>query len=519
METNASPAAPIPPRGLFRRIFSWKTLRRLLLTAAVLYTLAAVVMAIETWRGRRAWAAYKLEQEALGEPLEIEAFKPKPVPDDQNFATTPLLKPLLSYHYDRTPGKAHQLVWENPTGLQYVQAINHTARMPKGTNAPSMGNAIKSQTTDIPAWAGFYRGNTNYPQAAADAKPGAVVLTALSKYQAEIDEIRTASKRPFSQFDIHVQEGVDALLPQLAVLKSFSSMIRLSALAHLSLGQRGEAFEDLELCFRIANTLSTEPTLISQLVRIALLSIGTETAWEGFQQHAWTEPQLNRLQEIASKFNLLEDYQFAMRSERAFGNKLLDRLIQGGYDAASTGLVDEGSARVMKLVPIGWFYQNKLTINRMHASMVFTSVDPKKRRAFPERAEALENAFVHASITPYNMLARMLMPALAKAAAKSARGQAGLDFLQIASALEKHRLAQGAYPKSLEGLTPNQLKTIPNDLIDGKPLRYRLETHGGYTLYSIGWDAKDDDGKPVGFKKLPSISERELGDWIWTVAP
>jgi hypothetical protein len=61
----------------------------------------------------------------------------------------------------------------------------------------------------------------------------------------------------------------------------------------------------------------------------------------------------------------------------------------------------------------------------------------------------------------------------------------------------------------------------PKDVIDGKPLRYRLEA-GRFVLYSVGWNAKDDGGeyppKTVGNPEaLRGTARRapEGGDWVW----
>jgi hypothetical protein len=38
-------------------------------------------------------------------------------------------------------------------------------------------------------------------------------------------------------------------------------------------------------------------------------------------------------------------------------------------------------------------------------------------------------------------------------------------------------------------------------------LKYRRTNGGGYLLYSVGWDEKDDGGV--------AAQSREEGDWVW----
>ena len=86
------------------RLVRW--LKRIAFTLAVLITLVAVVVVFENWRGNRAWRNYLAEQEAKGEVLDWRKLVPAPVPDDQNFAKTPLLAKLTDYTYDPESGQA-----------------------------------------------------------------------------------------------------------------------------------------------------------------------------------------------------------------------------------------------------------------------------------------------------------------------------------------------------------------------------------------------------------------------------
>ena len=54
------------------------------------------------------------------------------------------------------------------------------------------------------------------------------------------------------------------------------------------------------------------------------------------------------------------------------------------------------------------------------------------------------------------------------------------------------------------------------DVIDGKPLRYKPETDGGYVLYSIGWDQKDDGGEIAWTRQGKGTGvDIGKGDWVW----
>src|ERR1043166_4893454 len=73
-----------------------KLLRRALVSLAVLGTGVGLFYAEENFRGKRAWEKYRQELESHGDQLDWKSFIPKPVPDDQNFAMTPLIQSSFS---------------------------------------------------------------------------------------------------------------------------------------------------------------------------------------------------------------------------------------------------------------------------------------------------------------------------------------------------------------------------------------------------------------------------------------
>ena len=85
-------------------MFSWRTGRRLLIGCAAFITLICIVYLVENIHGKRTWEKFRAKMIAAGEPLDPKELLPDPVPDDQNFAMTPLLD--YEYHNgsrDRPP--------------------------------------------------------------------------------------------------------------------------------------------------------------------------------------------------------------------------------------------------------------------------------------------------------------------------------------------------------------------------------------------------------------------------------
>src|SRR5262245_18606230 len=92
-ENSESPlSGPSSFLRLGRWLFSWRGIRTILLVLVWPLTLIALFYGIENWRGSRAWKQSRQVLQAKGAVLEFSGMVPKQIPDDRNFAATPLVK-------------------------------------------------------------------------------------------------------------------------------------------------------------------------------------------------------------------------------------------------------------------------------------------------------------------------------------------------------------------------------------------------------------------------------------------
>ncbi len=89
----------------------------------------------------------------------------------------------------------------------------------------------------------------------------------------------------------------------------------------------------------------------------------------------------------------------------------------------------------------------------------------------------------------------VLMPAFGHAARIAFRTALLRDATLTTIALELYRRKAGSIPESLSELVSTFLPSVPVDLADGQPIRYK-RFGDSYTLYSIGSDRIDNGGKP-----------------------
>lgn len=70
-------------------------------------------------------------------------------------------------------------------------------------------------------------------------------------------------------------------------------------------------------------------------------------------------------------------------------------------------------------------------------------------------------------------------------------------MLVAAVAVERWKLRHGKYPESLGQIVPELLSTVRADLMDNRPLRFKLTVDGAaLCVYSVGDDGRDDGGDP-----------------------
>lgn len=511
----------------------WRNFKRFIFGVVCFITLVALFYAEEDWRGLRALNQFKQQWAAKGEKFDFKDVIPPPVPEDQNFALTPIVYSSYGQILTRD-GK------EIPSNERDTNFVNRL-KMPitrDNDDWPTNGggNWDRATLTDLKPWQDYYRrlaATTNlFPVSPQPQSPAADVLLALSKYDSTIEELRAASKLPYSRFPIEYDKDEPAaiLLPHLAMMKSCVHVLRLRATAELEIGQSDKALEDVKLMLYLSQSMRTEPVLISHLVRIAMVAITLQPVYQGLAEHKWSDSQLAVLNAELGRFDFLADYELAMHGEMAFGLaeteywrrsrnlQALDYDESGGYNGGSTHIW-------MRLAPASFFYRNELTIAQMHEQWTLPLVDLQNRtvsaKTVRENQAAGEKELQHG--WPYNVLARMIFPALNKCIVKFVRAQLSLDLARTAIALERYRLAHGEYPESLDALEPQLIEKVPHDIIGGQPLHYRRTNDGQFVLYSVGWNETDDGGVVV-FKRGSSPGRDEgpssqvdldQGDWVW----
>lgn len=503
-----------------------RNLKRFLFACACLVTLIALAYAEEDWRAKYDWEKFKHEWQAKGESFDRQSVVPASVPDDQNFALTPIVftcyGSMLTRNGKEIPYKDRPKNFINRLQMSVVRDDD---------DWPTNGNWQKSQLTDLRPWQSYYRklaATTNlFPVTPQPQSPAADVLLALSKYDATIEEVRQASQLPYARFPLEYDKDYPGaiLLPHLASLKRLSQTLELRAIAELQNGQSDKALDDIKLILRLTDSIRGEPFLISQLVRIAMCQIALQPIYEGLAEHEWLEAQLVELDSELAKLDFLSDYKLAMRGEMVlcqagtfdYLRKNPEQILNWGNNFMG-GNPPLFARLICHLIPSAWFYRNELNCTRAIVKYYLPQADVDQAMVSPSSVRRADAAIAretkHANL--YNIFERIMLPGLSGAVERFVYGQNAANIARAAIALERYHLEQGNYPDSLDALELVFIKQLPDDIISGRPLHYHPTSDRQFVLYSVGWNERDDGGVVVLRKdsKPPTVNINQ-GDWVW----
>ena len=514
-----------------------RCVRRWTWAIAVVVTVMFLARAIEGFRAARAWQETEARLKQRGEPLTFEELVGPRAPDDQNFARHPLMAGILS-HEETTNAKGRPT--HRWTGQRKLAELKDALRFPDPpTDGPKAGKRLRRTGPDLEALAGVLKSGTNrakrtlyeggrtepretndlfhvpIPPAAMPAPQA--VLYAFEGRRAILDQVTEAARRPHAHYDIRYADGPNAILPHLALHKSMAVQLRTRAAARVAAGDTAGAAEDIDTMFRLAELTGEDPTLIGYLVRVAIQNIASGAFWDGTSQHAWSEAQLVAFQQRFAALKQRDALVQAFRGERLFGKTTFELMRQGRLDPEMLGAMDSGrDGFIGAVMPKAWLLQNQAYHSRVMDQVVDALQRSDPERGIGAKGSAWETERIDGWLVdttrqryhPYRIFTHMLLPALAQVHAKADRSLTTARLAMAVAALERHRLANGGYPKALADLVPRFLPTVPLDPMDGQPLRYRLNADGSFTLYGVGTNHADDNG----------VFESKQGedlDWVW----
>lgn len=306
------------------------------------------------------------------------------------------------------------------------------------------------------------------------------------------------------RFPVDFTPGIATLIPNTQSLRNASRVLSLQFYVHLHRGHTGEAIECVLDQMALARALDQEPLLISQLVRIALVSVAISHAKQVVQCADLSDSEVVRLRAGLRKLEYQSCLQRALVGERTISyTACLDPQQAAGATGMSPGQAKLLSARTPARVGDATkILEFNLRISEAAEKSLYDAFQEGIRAE--EEMKALSQGVW--SKMSYAMTI-LLCPAYRQATTAFVRSAAKRDTADVALAAELYRRQHGKWPDTIEQLVPEFLPAVPIDQFCNHPLKM-VSTADEFRVYSVGSDGvdnhgnisdRDDPGSDVGF--------------------
>jgi hypothetical protein len=313
-----------------------------------------------------------------------------------------------------------------------------------------------------------------------------------------------------SRYPVDLTPGYEALLPHLPKLRSAGLVVEWSGILHAEAHEGKAAADDVLAGLALARSLQAEPSLLSQHVRAALVATAVDTL-EQTVDRVTSPPE--SLTELMNAFKKMEEHEArgggfnrGLAGERATWITLLDEPAKLRQALSMPGMEIPADVREQTFAQLS----SSLMEQQRSLDRIFEQLMTARKAPFPARlgADKVIQERLTEAASKKALILGVLLRGFAGRSAKEAEILAGLRLGLTAVALEQFRAAHNnRYPTDLSQLTPEYLPAPVLDPFDGQPLRYKANG-GGYVLYSIGPDLRDDSGHGMSGKE---------GDIVFTV--
>jgi hypothetical protein len=413
----------------------------LIVTLATIYAIATSVSAMKL---RRAYSALEKDNR----PMRAADVIPAEVPDTENAA--------LLYE------SAFLLLKAQPIGEKDL--LGHLGKL---SMAYANGSADPNQLPELRQ------------------------LMQLETVTSAIRAVQQGATRPACRFE-HDYEGEATMSPYLLELRSFTGILAARAILDAEAGRTQEAWDMAGTQLQLADALRTEPSIISQMVRLAQIRAACMTIQRLCEISVPSDEQARPLQSTLEEFDDTAPLLLAVDGERLLFGEWIFSLKRDDLEEYLPRLIGESYVPEIVTKLRIWRITFKPSLLADHAAYLDLMRDYAGRISQPYDqgdADAFDKDF--SEVCRRHRLTEIIIPAIGRVKEIYLRMVAETRVTRTGLALLQYRQARGAFPEKLDelGVRYTQDPFSPGVLV------YRTEADG-FVLYSIGQDQKDNGGRP-----------------------
>jgi hypothetical protein len=312
-------------------------------------------------------------------------------------------------------------------------------------------------------------------------------------------------------------------LPALGQIKEIARALSVRAMLRLHEGDVEGAWQDLIACHRIARLVAQNPTLIGQLMAMAVETIACQGTAQLAHRGKLTIKQVERFQEAlrklparpamvecierAERFMFLDMVAWIARTDPDKVRKSrfsfcdvtqmeLDKLIRNSMIDWNIVLkmCNEWYDRLVEAIKKPTFAERKAAFDKFDEEL------RTSRRKLGDPLKMAKSNFAFRSprktVSRHlgTLLTALLTPAIPITKESENRWTMRVRLVTVALALAGYRADHDRYPTTLDSLASKYIPELPKDLYSDDGLIYKSDGKN-YRLYSIGENQKDDGGR------------------------
>lgn len=353
--------------------------------------------------------------------------------------------------------------------------------------------------------------------ASLDATTVAILRFHLDRNTKTLRLLREASKLKRSRYPTDLSRSPDVSFTHLVPAKNLAQLARWEAVYQAERGDAAAALEAFRSGFAICHTLAQEPLLISELVRLACLSIQLVGMERVINVARFDEAQLQEI--IAILREAADDSRTSLHrafiGERAFANtgrkysfEEYEQMIGVG---AFLGIAIGGGAgggnpttEWPEFLRKAFYYTRRgigmhdrdhaFYMRSMGKLIEVTALDHPK--FYTESEILIANLAAELNQNPIALeLSRISLSSMFHSARKEALVIARLRCAEAVLQIERWRTSHNGILPTGTNLIPSVVPVMPNDPLDGQPLKYQPLESQGYRVIAVAASAKDREGK------------------------
>ncbi|GMW03718.1 MAG: hypothetical protein AMXMBFR84_48520 [Candidatus Hydrogenedentota bacterium] len=315
----------------------------------------------------------------------------------------------------------------------------------------------------------------------------------LDQSAAPLEKIKVASAKSKSRYPIDLNKGFIVEFPHLGTARSAGRLVSLAAYQSAAAGDFDAYTEYHRQIFAVADSLAMEPTLISQLVWIAVRQVAFTNLQETMSRYAIPDTALVELRKIHRDTETKESYERAYVGERIFGASNIHAIYTGELDVEAHENLFVSESLKQSVMNAARASENQSLLEEEIAYLrAFDPILNAKSKSWPEILDA--GGQVDLALRSENsLMAGSIADMITRSVAAFARDAAANRTAAIATSIEQFRNKRNRLPVDLLEMVPEYFQAVPKDPFDDKPLKYkRLPV--GYVVYSVYMDKADEGG-------------------------